>query len=579
VSAGPGAPPGGPLALWWPRWRGLRNTARLAGPAGRARLLLFAGLGLAFMLSSFLGARWLFAQFAQVEFLAELLVRRVLDLVLAFFAALLVLSNAITGFSTLFLADDLPLLAVAPVPTGRLFVARLADTWLQSSWMMLVFALPILAACGPVLGAGLPFYLTLPLALLPLTLLCSALGALLTLGLARLMPVQRTQEILLLLAVVAFLGLYLTFRAAEPERLLHPDGFGDLLALIGSLELSAEAPNPPAWALGVAFAALRGEPWAALEPAALLLTGAGGAVALAAWTARLTWRASFGKVMEGRGEAPGRGLRAHLDRAFLAARRRARPPRSLGIALRQKETRVFFRSTGQWTQLLLVVALVGVYVFNFRYFRTLQETGVLGRGGLFVAHVLLGGLVLTTVAARFLYPAVSLEGRAFWALAVAPVRAADLLRAKLRWGLGPLLLLSLGLALTADRVVALGPGLSLAVLLLSTLLALGLAGLAVGLGAAEPRFTEANAARIASGVGGVVFMLLGLLYVVVLTLLLAWPVAHLDAWMLHGAAPTPGVIARDVTLILAALVLTTFTTLGPLALGARRLVRREGMCP
>ena len=71
---------------------------------------------------------------------------------LLFFSGLLVFSSTVTSFSTFFAADDLPLLVAAPVPTGRLYLARLVETWVQSSWMMLVFALPMMAAVGPVLA-------------------------------------------------------------------------------------------------------------------------------------------------------------------------------------------------------------------------------------------------------------------------------------------------------------------------------------------------------------------------------------------------------------------------------------------
>ena len=49
------------------------------------------------------GGLWLFTQFLQAEFLADLLIRRVLDITLIFFVRLLVFSNLIAGFSVFFL--------------------------------------------------------------------------------------------------------------------------------------------------------------------------------------------------------------------------------------------------------------------------------------------------------------------------------------------------------------------------------------------------------------------------------------------------------------------------------------------
>jgi ABC-2 type transport system permease protein len=560
------------LWLLWPRSRSLANAARSNAGRHLGRLVVFAVFGLSFMGLSFWGARWLFTQFLQAEFLAELLIRRTVDIVLLFFTGLLVFSNTITAFSTLFLADDLALLATAPVPLGRLFLARLADTWVQASWMMLVFGVPILAASGPVLGAGWVFYVAIPVTLVPLTLLCAAGGAMITLVLARVLPAQRTQEVLALLALVGFLLVYVAFRAADPERFVDPDGFGDLVNLVTNLEAGSTVLSPSTWMVDVLFALIRGDWGAALPSGLVLFTAAPAACAVAAWLARLSWRRSFTRVQEGRSQTE-TGRFAALARLF--KRRPARYPTSPIAALVARDTRIFFRTTGQWSQLMLVLALGAVYVFNFKYFDTLQQTGILGPMGVFVAHVALGGLVITTIAVRFLYPAVSLEGRAFWAVATAPIRASMVLRAKVRWGLGPLLVVSVGLAAVADQIVEMHLAMAISAAVLSALFAYGLAGLAVGMGAMDPRFDESNPARIASGIGGVLFMLFALFYLVAVTAIMVWPVVAFDTMLEQGWWPRWDRWLKYGGLLVAGFALTAAVHHVPLRLGARRLERES----
>ncbi len=276
--------------LLWPRWRGVANAPRRSNaPSRRGRLLrlaVFAALGLGFVWVGFAGSRWLFARFLEAEFLAELLIRRVLGIVLLFFSGLLVFSNVITAFSTLYLADDLPLLVSSPVPVGRLYLARLFDTWSQSSWMMLVFALPILAGCGPALSAPWWFYAALPALVLPLTVLCSVAGTSVTMLLARWLPANRTQDVLMVLAMLGFLVLYVAFRLAEPERFLQPDAFDDLVGLIGSLRTAGPAVSPTEWTLEALFWTARGEPLGAWRPAAVLFLSAPAACVAGAWLRR-----------------------------------------------------------------------------------------------------------------------------------------------------------------------------------------------------------------------------------------------------------------------------------------------------
>lgn len=564
--------------LLWPRWRGLANARRSReGRTGAVRLVLFALFGLGFMAAAFYGSRWLFLRFLEVEFLAELLIQRVLGIVLLFFSGLLVFSNVITAFSNYYLADDLPLLVSSPVPVGRLYLARLVDNWAQSSWMMLVFALPILAGCGPVLGAPWTFYAALPLATLPLTVLCAATGTMITLALARWLPARRTHDVLLVLAVVGFLVVYIAFRLAEPEQFLKPDGFEDFVALIGGLKAAGNPWSPVDWTLTTVFSLARGEPGEAVRPLLTLYTGAPAACAVGAWLARGVYLGSYSLAQEGRGG----GERSLLARLLDRVRRRApaRYPRSVTAAFVRRDTLMFFRTTGQWTQLLLIGALVVVYVFNFKHFRTLQDTGLVGPLALCFVNLALSGLVTTTIAVRFLYPAVSLEGRAFWAVRAAPITPRQLLAAKVRWGLWPLLLLSLVLTVASNAVVQLPPALSLAAAFTAALTTVGLTGMGVGLGATAPRFTLDNPARIASGVGGVLYMLLGLGYMVVVAGLLGRPIAALHHFAETGYVPRPARLALFSALVAAALAVTWLAHALPLRLGARALGRLDEDAP
>ena len=86
-----------------------------------------------------------------------------------------------------------------------------------------------------------------------------------------------------------------------------------------------------------------------------------------------------------------------------------------------KELRLFFRDTTQWSQLILLAVLVVVYVFNIKYL-PLRGEGVT----FFLVNVIpflnlvLAGFVLASVAARFIFPSVSLEGRTLWLLRSSP---------------------------------------------------------------------------------------------------------------------------------------------------------------
>ena len=93
--------------------------------------------------------------------------------------------------------------------------------------------------------------------------------------------------------------------------------------------------------------------------------------------------------------------------------------------------RLFFRDTTQWSQLILLTVLVVVYVFNIK-FLPLSGEGVT----FFLVNVvpfvnlILAGFVLASIAARFIFPGVSLEGRTLWLLRSSPLSMEQLLWSK-----------------------------------------------------------------------------------------------------------------------------------------------------
>ena len=89
-----------------------------------------------------------------------------------------------------------------------------------------------------------------------------------------------------------------------------------------------------------------------------------------------------------------------------------------------KDLRVFFRDTTQWSQLILLAVLLVVYVFNIKTLPlfTGEQVPVFFVSLVVFLNQGLAGFVLAAIAARFVFPAVSLEGQADVAAHVEPAR-------------------------------------------------------------------------------------------------------------------------------------------------------------
>jgi ABC-2 type transport system permease protein len=187
--------------------------------------------------------------------------------------------------------------------------------------------------------------------------------------------------------------------------------------------------------------------------------------------------------------------------------------------------KVFLRDVSQWSQLLLLLALVLVYLYNFRVLdleRIPFMGGVVKNVYAFV-NLAMAGLVMATVAVRFVFPAVSAEGAAFWIIRTAPVSMRDYLWSKFWIGLVPVLALSEALTVAANELLGVDPFLKVVAAVAIIFMSFALVGLATGLGARYPRFTADNASQVAGSFGGIAFMVMAVLFVLITIALTGWP--------------------------------------------------------
>jgi ABC-2 type transport system permease protein len=138
-------------------------------------------------------------------------------------------------------------------------------------------------------------------------------------------------------------------------------------------------------------------------------------------------------------------------------------------------------------------------------------------------NLAMAGFVMATVAVRFVFPAVSSEGAAFWIIRTAPISFRDFLWSKFWTGFFPILLLTGTLTIAANEFLGIDPFLKVMSAVAIVFMSLALVGLATGLGARYPRFSADNATQVAGSPGGVAFMVAAVSYVLVMIVLLGWP--------------------------------------------------------
>ncbi|MGB3121248.1 MAG: hypothetical protein WBE58_20665, partial [Verrucomicrobiales bacterium] len=121
---------------------------------------------------------------------------------------------------------------------------------------------------------------------------------------------------------------------------------------------------------------------------------------------------------------------------------------------------------------------------------------------------------LSTLTTRFVYPQFSLDGRRLWILAMAPIRLEKLVLQKYLLAVGFTGSIACIILFLSGRSLHLPASEVMWYVLTMAFLAIGLNGLAVGLGVVLPNVSETNSARIVSGFGGTVCLIASVIYVV-----------------------------------------------------------------
>jgi len=557
------------FALLRPRLLAFKNgsASRTAGNR-RIRYLLFAAIGLAFWVGAFLIFYRVLNYFQGVEEFGDVLARKLLSMVLLTFFSLLVFSSIVASLSKLYLSRDLLLVHSLPVSGGKIFLARWLESTADSSWMVILFSLPVFLSYGIVYRAGPFFYATAGMALIPLCLIASALSALAVVIAAVLLPAGRIRAVFVFFGLLLIMALILTFRLMRPERLVNPETFATLVLYLREMGTPGSPLLPTTWAFDSLNAALSGRKGETFFHLSLAWSCAAALAFIATWVAGAFYFAGYTKAQTTAERLfPLRnGLRGNRHR-FLD--RLSGPAWAFAV----KEFRTFFRDQTQWPQLFLIAALIVIYLYNF----SVLPLGQSKIKTIYLQNIFsflnmgLAAFVLTAVAARFVYPAVSFEGDAFWIVRAAPISLRTFLWVKFAVYYLPLLILAEILIVSSNILLEVTPFMMALSVVTVFLMVPGVVALGVGLGAAYPDFQSENPAQSVTSFGGLLFMLLAAGVIASVIVLEAGPVyagfmAGFRGRSLSGLQRVWLVVSFTLVILLCILAVVL-----PMRLGERRL--------
>lgn len=483
--------------------------------------MVFGTLGLSFWGAMFVIFYRILRYFQGVEGLGDILAYKLLSMTLITFFSLLIFSSLLTSLTKLYLAKDLSLVHSLPVSREKLFLARWMESTFDSSWMVVLYSLPVFLSYGIVYRAGVSYYAMMGLHLIPFCLIASGLSAIVVMMAALVLPAGRIRSIFVFLGLWVALLLVLSFRLIRPEKLVNPESFTSLVLYLKTLNAPSSPILPTTWFFDALKASLSGSWKDTFFHTALSWSGALSLIFVSTWMSEAVYFKGLTKSQASAGRVLTFSGRRRIGYDFLL--------HCLPCPVRafvEKEVKTFFRDQTQWSQIFLVMGLIVIYLYNFSVLpleRSALPIDYL-QNLLSFLNMGLAAFVLSAISVRFVFPAVSLEGEAFWIVRSSPLSIRSFLWVKFFVYVVPLFFLSELLIVSTNLLLNVSPLMMVLSVVTVFLMVPGIVAMGVGLGAIYPDFKSENPTQMATSVGGLIYMTLCMGFITAVIVMEAGPV-------------------------------------------------------
>jgi len=517
-------------------WRRLKSLHRTSGFMALAVLAFVIG----YQVISFILFSRGFQFVNNFPALGALLLERLFFILFAFLFVLLFFSNLVIGYGNFFRNRETQFLIPLPLPTHTIFQWKFIESTVLASWAFLFLIAPLLVAYGLSRDVPWHFYPITVIAIALFIVLPGVAGAWMALGLARWLD-RRAFQVAAAVSLTLLLAFLVFWFKPEtmPDDPLDTRVVSNLDHLLMRTRF-AEWPWLPSfwlstgvsqWAEGAVSSAgffLLVLLSNVLFFGAISFTCAGELFYDSFSTVQsresifLQW-SWFRRWRERGGPFDYRiGLTERAFRFLVHP-----PPDTLGLMV--KDARVFWRDTTQWGQTLVLLGLLGVYIINLRHFSEELSNPFWIH---LVCYLNLGAcaLNLATLTTRFVYPQFSMEGKRLWIIGMAPLGLVQVLRTKFWLASRAALVVSVALIILSCHMLQIPFNRTVYLGLIIATMTFTLSALATGLSALFPNFREENPAKIVSGFGGTLCLVVSFLYIVASVTLLAMG----SPWGWHG---------------------------------------------
>ena len=351
------------------------------------------------------------------------LYHRLLALGLFVFFAIVSVANTLVAFATIFRNKETEFLHTLPIEPIEIFVTKFLDSFLYSSALMLVLIFAAVAGYAGYFHNILIAVLGLFASIIPLIFSAACIGAIVLLLVLK-FSTKVSLRIMVLLAAFSYAGsTYLYISLNNPFRLFNEvmKYYPHIDRYLGGLDPKPDYFAPSFWSANFFYFATTGN-FAGAAASALIVCGiAGGLFLLLLKLAEKYYQDAFWVARH-------KLFERKIENSFLAydtgtgSKLPATGLRSRTMTFLRRDMLLFIREPSQIFHFAVLILLIGIFLFNlFAMKLYLVDTFILTSS--FTLIFSFNSFLIVSLAVRFVFPALSLEGEGMWLVRSSPIES------------------------------------------------------------------------------------------------------------------------------------------------------------
>ncbi len=426
-----------------------------------------------------------------------------------------IIDGLIISLNTYYQSKELEVLLASPVSRTALFFSRFFETHLKSSWMLIIFGIPLLVSLGIQSHANPAYYLYSLLLLTVFSTISVNIGIIITIMLSGIFHIKKLKKFMFSTGIITVIAIITLLRIFRPERFVNPELFANLKIFLSGLNTPSFILLPNRWLSESLFNFLdKNYSNTFIFISLLLLTSyittivlifiykkyhykgwsllQGGSISLKEKTRHFSYISSFAK--KGFFLKPVHVLLQSLD--------------SQSRNLIRKDLLYQVHDIKNIQQNLVLLSLIIIYLFsiaslplNWVYFAVQLK---------YIISFFNTGLILIIIASlcsKLVYPAIVSEGNSLWLIKTAPVTPGKYVWTKFFFLFAPIFLLGQLLTVFSSFFIDIEKPLFILNILTTALLCLSLLSMAIAFSISDLKNAAKGSDNEEMKAGNVIYMI------------------------------------------------------------------------